>query len=247
MTEFNDKCVLVTGGSRGVGRQTAIAFGQAGANVVVNYLSNMSEAKKVESEIISSGGEAFSVQADISDSTQVNAMVDDTNDRFGEIDILINSAGLSRDGPFLEMSEQDWDQVHAVNLKGAFLVCQSVARQMAKSNGGVIVNVSATSAARGRANGANYCCSKAGLNMLTRCMALELGPSIRVNGVGLGFVEHDGVVFVVQLFQPENISLQIFLAIGTHLRRHVFPTTCEVVVEVAFLDITFPGLEVGAE
>jgi NAD(P)-dependent dehydrogenase (short-subunit alcohol dehydrogenase family) len=116
-------------------------------------------------------------------------MVDATMVAYGSIDILVNNAGLSIHGPFLEMKEADWDRVYEVNLKGPFLVSQAVARTMIAGDGGVIVNISATTTTYGRPNAANYCSSKAGLNMLTKCMALELGPGIRVNGLGLGFVE----------------------------------------------------------
>ena len=134
-------------------------------------------------------------------------------DAFGSIDILVNNAGLSIDGPFLEMQEQDWDRVYEVNLKGPFLVSQAVARHMITANGGIIVNISATTTTFGRVNAANYCSSKAGLNMLTKCMALELGPSIRVNGVGLGFVDSP---LVHELYSKEQLNQVIE---GTPLKR----------------------------
>ena len=116
-------------------------------------------------------------------------MVDATTDAFGHIDILVNNAGLSIDGPFLDMAETEWDRVQGVNLKGPFLVSQAVARCMMAGDGGVIINISANTTFSGRVNAANYCSSRAGLNMLTKCMALELGPKVRVNGLGLGFVD----------------------------------------------------------
>ena len=189
MSEFTNKSVLITGASRGVGRETALAFGADGARVCVNYVNSATEAEQTVQQIEATGGKAFACRADIADSAQVNTMVAATLDAFGSIDILVNNAGLSLDGPFIDMTEEDWDRVNAVNLKGPFLVSQAVARHMQASNGGVIVNVSATTTTQGRPNAANYCASKAGLNMLTKCMALELGPDIRVNGLGLGFVD----------------------------------------------------------
>ena len=189
MPEFTGKTVLITGAGRGIGRHTALSFGAAGANVCVNYAHSAAEAENVVYEIETSGGKAIACKADISDFEQVKVMVDATVDAYGSIDILINNAGLSIDGPFLEMKEADWDRVYEVNLKGPFLVSQAVARKMIAGDGGVIVNISATTTTYGRPNAANYCSTKAGLNMLTKCMALELGPSIRVNGLGLGFVE----------------------------------------------------------
>jgi len=189
MSEFGGKTVLVTGAGRGIGRQIALDFGVEGANVCVNYAHSATEAEGTASEVESLGGKAIVCKADISDSVQVKAMVNATLNAFGSIDILINNAGLSIDGPFLDMKEADWDRVYEVNLKGPFLVSQAVARSMMDRDGGVIINISATTTTYGRANAANYCSTKAGLNMLTKCMALELGPGIRVNGLGLGFVD----------------------------------------------------------
>jgi len=203
MLEFTGKTVLITGAGRGLGRHTALGFAAAGANVCVNYAHSATEAGEVVSEIESSGGKAIACKADISDFEQVKAMVAATTDAFGAIDILINNAGLSIDGPFLEMKEADWDRVYEVNLKGPFLVSQAVARQMIAGNGGVIVNISATTTTHGRPNAANYCSTKAGLNMLTKCMALELGPEIRVNGLGLGFVDSP---LVRALYSEEQVT-----------------------------------------
>lgn len=213
MTEFTGKTVLITGAGRGIGRETALGFGAVGANVCVNYAHSEAEAKKTVSEIETSGGKAIACKADISDIEQVKSMVDTIIDAYGSIDILINNAGLSIDGPFLDMKEEDWDRVYEVNLKGPFLVSQAVARHMIAGDGGVIVNISATTTIYGRPNAANYCSTKAGLNMLTKCMALELGPSIRVNGLGLGFVDSP---LVRELYSKDQVTQVIE---GTPLRR----------------------------
>ena len=189
MSEFTGKTVLITGGGRGIGRQAARDFGAEGANVCVGYVNSATEAKETVEAIEASGGRAFARKANISDPKQVGAMVEATLDAFGSIDIYVNTAGLSIDGPFLDMAEADWDRVYEVNLKGAFLASQAVARHMFAGNGGVIINISSSTSTTGRKNAANYCSSKAGLNMLTKCMALELGPKVRVNVIGLGFVE----------------------------------------------------------
>ena len=206
MPEFIGKTVLITGAGRGIGRHIALSFSAAGANVCVNYAHSAAEAENVVYEIETSGGKAIACKADISDFEQVKVMVDATVDAYGSIDILINNAGLSIDGPFLEMKEADWDRVYEVNLKGPFLVSQAVARKMIAGDGGVIVNISASTTTYGRPNAANYCSTKAGLNMLTKCMALELGPSIRVNGLGLGFVESP---LVHEVFSKDQLAQTI--------------------------------------
>ena len=149
MPEFTGKTVLITGAGRGIGRHTALSFGAAGANVCVNYAHSAAEAENVVYEIETLGGKAIAYKADLSDSEQVKVMVDATIDAYGSIDILINNAGLSVDGPFLEMKEADWDRVYEVNLKGPFLVSQAVARKMMAGDGGVIVNISATTTTYG--------------------------------------------------------------------------------------------------
>jgi len=200
--DFTGKTVLVTGAGRGIGRQIALDFAAAGASLCVNYAHSASEAKRVVEAIERQGGKAIACEADIADSAAVAAMVERTVQAFGAIDVLVNNAGLSRGGPFLDITEADWDDVYAVNLKGPFLVSQAVARRMMDGDGGVIVNISATSTILGRAGAADYCATKAGLNMLTRCMALELGPRVRVNGVGLGFVDSP---LVREVFTDEQL------------------------------------------
>jgi len=204
MTEFHNKTILITGASRGLGRQIALKYAAVGANVVVNYSHSSQDANDVIVEVENIGGKAIALQADISNSVQVNNLLEKTRKIYGAIDILINNAGVSIDAPFLEMTEQNWDRVFEVNLKGAFLVSQAVARQLVSLNrNGIIVNISATTAFSGRKNAANYCSSKAGLNMLTKCMALELAPNIRVNGIGLGYVDSN---LVNQLYSRQQLD-----------------------------------------
>ena len=203
MGRFTGQSVLITGASGGLGEQLALDFAAEGAKVALNYASSKAKAEETAARIVATGGEALVCGADIARAEDVRSMVDSIVDQFGGIDILINNAGLSLDAPFLEMSEQDWDRVIDVNLKGPFLVSQAVGRLMVAAERGRIVNISATSAVVARTGNANYAASKAGLNMLTQSMALELGPFVNVNTVALGFVDSD---LVRQLFTPDEIT-----------------------------------------
>ena len=161
------------------------------------------KAEETVDRIRAEGGQAMACRADIAVAEDVNAMLAEIVAQFGGVDILINNAGLSLDAPFLDMSEADWDRVVGVNLKGPFLVSQAVGRLMVAAGQGRIVNISATTAMQARVGNANYAASKAGLNMLTQCMALELGPQVNVNAVGLGFVDSD---LVRDLFSEEELA-----------------------------------------
>lgn len=187
---FSGKRVLITGASRGVGRQLAEDFAAEGAQIAVNFQRSSDLADKVVSGITAAGGQAFAVQADISIGKDVQRMFEDIGSRFGGLDILVNNAGINRDAPIVGMTEDDWDAVVATNLKGPFLCSRSAARMMLSTNSsrGRIINISAITSQVGRANAANFCASKGGLNALTRALAVELGPDITVNAVDLGFL-----------------------------------------------------------
>ena len=154
-------------------------------------------------EIGKNQGRAIACRADISSADDVKSMVEQVMETFGNIDILINNFGLSLDAPFLDLSEQAWDRVMDVNLKGPFLLSQAVGRHMVAAGKGRIVNISATSAVKARAGNANYTASKAGLNMLTQSMAIELGPHVTVNAVALGFVDSP---LIRDLFTSEQLQ-----------------------------------------
>lgn len=190
MGEFEGKVALITGAGRGIGRGIAIAFGQVGALVAANDVAPDGLERTVE-EIVGAGGTAKSFVADVSKKMQVQSMIEAVREDFGRIDILVNNAGVEPRGALLVFDEWDWDRTMAVNLKGPFLLTQSVGRVMADEGGGSIVNIG-TSA--GRAHGlqerAAYLASKMGLLGLTRESARELAPyGIRVNAVCPGVVD----------------------------------------------------------
>ena len=203
MPLFAGRTVLISGAGRSLGRQLALDFGHEGANVVVNYSSSEEAAHEVVAEVTEAGGHAIACQADISKRADVNAMVDAAMATHGAIDILINNAGLSLDAPFLEISEEAWDRVMDVNLKGPFLLSQAIGRHMVEAGYGRIINISATSAVHARIGNANYAASKGGLHLLTQSMALELGPNVTVNTVALGFVDSP---LVRELFSEEQLK-----------------------------------------
>ena len=203
MSEFEGRTAVITGASRGIGRDVALGLGAAGANVVVNYVASGEAAAAVADEIHAAGGDAIPYQADVSQFADVARMMAAALDAFGRIDILVNNAGINADGPLLELAEADWDAVVGVNLKGAFLCTQAAGRAMTAAGRGHIVNISAFTGIDARQGAANYCVSKAGLNMLTRCAALELAPAVRVNGLALGFIRS---TLVEDVFSAKQIA-----------------------------------------
>jgi NAD(P)-dependent dehydrogenase (short-subunit alcohol dehydrogenase family) len=199
--EFEGKRVLVTGGTRGVGRSIVEEFLKAGARVAVNGASGAS----VDKALAQLGGTDSAVPApgDIGTAEGCRRTVDATLDGLGGIDVLVNNAGVNRDGPLLDMSEDDWDQVLNVNLKGPMLLTQMAGKAMIEGTGGQIVNIAAVTGVRARANAVNYCCSKAGLLMLTKCAAIELAPKVRVNAIALGFVHSK---LVEEIYNDEQLA-----------------------------------------
>lgn len=181
--------VIVTGGSRGLGRTLALRFGKAGCRVVVNYLARKSDAAAVCATIAAAGGEAEAVRADVRNVSEVEAMVREAAEQWGRIDLLVNNAGLAQDRLLLRMNEEDWDIVLDTNLKGPFLCTRSAARFMLKQRSGHIINIASIVGLQGREGQANYASSKAGLIGLTKATAKELGTAnIRVNAVLPGYL-----------------------------------------------------------
>ena len=183
--DFNKKTVIVTGSARGIGRVIAEKFASMGANIVISDI-DQEQAETVAGEI---GGAAIGLKANVTDSDDVANLFDKTIKEFGQIDIVINNAGITRDTLLIRMHEKDWDMVLDINLKGAFLVTKSAAKLMMKQRYGRIINISSVVGLTGNAGQANYAASKAGLIGLTRSTAKELGArGITVNAVAPGFI-----------------------------------------------------------
>jgi NAD(P)-dependent dehydrogenase (short-subunit alcohol dehydrogenase family) len=186
------KVALVTGGGRGIGKGMALGLAEAGADLALVYNARADRAQAAVGEIEALGRRALAVQADVSQPDQVQSMVQQVLDRFGQIDILINNAGSHQRAPFLELPLELWQRVIDVDLTGPFLVSQAVARQMAPRGYGKIVNTTSVNANVAQPNLSHYCAAKGGLQMLTRAMALDLAPyGIRVNAIAPGLVRTD--------------------------------------------------------
>jgi 3-oxoacyl-[acyl-carrier protein] reductase len=195
---------VVTGSSTGIGKALAIRLLRAGYAVVLNYSSNDSRAAATLAECKEINPHVVIEKADVSNPADSSRLTRRSIDEFGSLDVLINNAAHVIDRPILEMSEGDWDRVVDVNLKGAFLCSQQAARQMLEQEGGgVILNIGASTGIRGRRNGVNTCASKAGLMVMTQCLALELGPKIRVNTIIPGLTLTDETERRFGLDDPE--------------------------------------------
>jgi 3-oxoacyl-[acyl-carrier protein] reductase len=189
---LNNKSVLITGASRGIGRAIALYFAKNGAKVAVNYSGSEAKANEVVEEIKANGGTAFSIKADISSSEDVTNMVKSVIDEFGSLDVLVNNAGITRDNLLMRMKEEDWDAVINTNLKGVFLTTKAVTRQMMKQRNGRIINIASIVGVSGNAGQANYVAAKAGVIGLTKTTAKELSSrGITVNAIAPGFIETD--------------------------------------------------------
>ena len=186
------KTALVTGASRGIGKAIALRLAKEGANIAINFAGNVAAAEEVKAAIEADGGKAILVQADVSDSAAVDAMVKTVVDTFGGIDILVNNAGITRDGLLMRMKEEDWDAVLNTNLKSIFLCTKAVSKLMMKKRSGRIVNMSSVVGVNGNAGQANYSAAKAGAIGFTKSMAKELaGRCITVNAIAPGFIQTD--------------------------------------------------------
>ena len=184
---LKNKIAVVTGASRGIGKATALLLAQEGANVVVNYLSSAQKADEVVSQIKKIGSDAIAIQCDISDETQVKSMMDKVVERFGRIDILVNNTGIVFDVPFAERTVEQWKKTFDTNVLGVFLCSKYASEIMKRNNQGKIINVSSTSGMNSFSpDSMDYDSTKAAVVALTRNLAKQLAPDIKVNSVAPG-------------------------------------------------------------
>src|SRR5690606_16442342 len=190
MKLLQDKVVLITGASRGIGKSIAEECVKHGAKVAFTYLSSEEKAKALEAELTKGGGIAKGFKSDAAKFDEAQKLVDDVVAEFGQIDVLVNNAGITKDNLLMRMSEEDWDEVINTNLKSAFNLTKAVMRPMLKQRKGSIINLSSVVGVSGNPGQANYAASKAGMLGFTKSVAQELGSrNIRCNAIAPGFIE----------------------------------------------------------
>ena len=190
---------LVTGAATGIGRAIVLAFAHAGAAVAVNHWARAGEAAAVVREVGATGGRAIAVDADVTDAAAVGSMVAGVEATLGPIDILVNCAGIIQNKPFLETTDEDWRRVIDTDLGSVFVMCRAVLPGMVARGQGVVINIASDLGILGRAEFAPYCAAKAGVIGLTRSLAREFAPAIRVNAIAPGPVE-------TQMLSPASMS-----------------------------------------
>ncbi len=190
MSIFKGKTVVVTGGNTGIGKEICIQFAMKGANVVVNYLYDEDLALDLVNHIDNLGGKGMVVKGDVSKFNESKVIIDKAIETFGKVDILINNSGITRDNLMMRMSEEEFDSVINVNLKGTWNMCKHVTRHMLKNRTGKIINIASVVGIIGNAGQANYVASKAGIIGLTKTLSKEFGArGINVNAIAPGFIE----------------------------------------------------------
>jgi glucose 1-dehydrogenase len=190
--KLKDKVAIVTGAGRGIGAAIAQAYAREGAAVIVNYSASAQAASAVVAQIEAGGGRAAAVQADVGDLASHAALIRAALERFGRLDILVNNAAIDRRVPILEATPEQWDAVFNVDLRGPYFLAQCAAREMVKSGGGAVLNISSVHDEQAHRNNSIYTIAKGGMKLMTRCMALEWAPlGIRVNSLSPGAILTD--------------------------------------------------------
>lgn len=190
MKLLQGKTALITGASKGIGRSMAIKFAEQGADVAFTYLSSVEKGQALEQELQAYGIKAKGYRSDASDFNAAEELVNNVIAEFGKLDVLINNAGVTKDGLLMRMTEEQWDAVININLKSVFNLTKAATRQLMKQKSGSIINLTSVVGLRGNAGQANYAASKAGIIGFTKSVALELGSrNIRSNAIAPGFIE----------------------------------------------------------
>lgn len=203
------KTVLVTGASRGIGKEVAMLYAENGYDVIINYVSDKTDVEGIKKEFEAKNVKCLLVKADVSKEEEVANLVNKAIEEFGKIDVLVNNAGITKDNLLMRMSEEEFDKVIEINLKGTFLVTKAVTKYMMKKRQGSIINLASVVGVVGNAGQSNYSASKAGIIGFTKSVAKELASrNIRANAVAPGFIETD-MTSVLKDEVKENIYNQI--------------------------------------
>ena len=203
------KVVFVTGGSRGIGKAIALKYAQNGYNVVINYVSDKTNVEELQKEFTKLNVECLIEKADVSKSEEVEKIVKKAIEKFNKIDVLVNNAGITRDGLLMRMKEEDFDKVIEINLKGTFLITKSVIPYMLKKRDGKIINLASVVGVTGNAGQCNYSASKAGIIGFTKSIAKELASrNIRANAIAPGFIDTD-MTSILSDEVKDSINVQI--------------------------------------
>jgi 3-oxoacyl-[acyl-carrier protein] reductase len=210
---LNGKIVLVTGASRGIGRACALKLAEKGAVVVINYFSNKKNACEVKDTIVSNGGKAIIIKADVSSLDDVKNMFESIEDQFGSVEILVNNAGITKDSLLVRMKEEQWDDVIATNLKSVFNCCRTAVKKMIKLKRGRIINITSIVGINGNSGQTNYAASKAGIIGFSKSLAKEIANrNILVNCIAPGFINTE-MTEVLNEKVKENILSTIPLGV----------------------------------
>lgn len=227
MLNLNGKVAIVTGGSRGIGKEVAKKLATLGSNLVINYTSKEEEALRTKEEIEALGVKCIVLKCDVSNSEEVNSMISSTLEEFNKVDILVNNAGITRDGLLMRMKEEDFDKVIEINLKGTFNCTKAVTKPMMKQKYGKIINIASVVGVIGNAGQANYCASKAGVIGFTKATARELASrNININAVAPGFIDTDMTKVLSDAIKQSMLS---------NIPKNTFGTPEDVANVIAFL------------
>ncbi|MDZ4860053.1 MAG: 3-oxoacyl-[acyl-carrier-protein] reductase [Candidatus Hydrogenedentes bacterium] len=216
MREFSEKTVLITGGTRGIGRACAVMFAREGAKVAICGRNNETATVAAEEIAAEANGDVRGFGCDISDPKAVDSMVKSVNEAFGPVYVLVNNAGITRDGLLMRMKSEDWSAVVDTNLTGAFNVCRAVTRDMLRQRAGRIINISSIIGIRGQGGQTNYAAAKAGLIGFTKALAQELASrGITVNVIAPGYIDTDMTAFITDAIRDELLKKIPLNRVGT--------------------------------
>lgn len=203
------KCAVITGASRGIGREIALKYAKEGANIVLNYRNSETEALQLKEELDKLGSNTLIIKSNVGKFEEAEKLIKEAKEVFGRVDILVNNAGITKDNLIMRMKEEDFDSVIDVNLKGAFNCLKAVTPIMIRQKYGKIINMSSVVGVIGNAGQVNYCASKAGLIGMTKSLAREIGgKNINVNAIAPGFIDTD-MTKVLSEDQKKNIMSQV--------------------------------------